>query len=56
MSRFAGRLTSGGARHDGTGIEFTTTDAQLLGAADPQAVLESRYPVTIEYVESPVEH
>jgi hypothetical protein len=56
MSRFHGRLTSGGARHDGTGIELTTTDAQLLGAPDPRAVLECRYPVTIEYGEPPVTH
>lgn len=56
MSRFRGRLTSGGAANDGTGIQFTTTDTQLLEAPDPQAVLGSRYPVTIGFMESPVEH
>lgn len=54
MSRFRGRLTSGVPRHDGTGIKFTTTDAELLEASEPQAVLECRYPVTIEYGEPPV--
>ncbi|HET6865780.1 MAG TPA: hypothetical protein VFH80_07645 [Solirubrobacteraceae bacterium] len=56
MGRFRGRLTSGVARHDGTGIEFTTTDAQLLEATDPQAILQCRYPVSIEYGEPPVTH
>ena len=55
MSRFRGRLTGGGARHGGTGIRFTTTDPELLGASDPQAVLGSRYPVTIEYMEPAIE-
>ncbi len=53
MSRFRGRLTSGVARQDGTGIKFTTTDAELLEASEPQVVLECRYPVTIEYGEPP---
>ena len=55
MRRFSGRLTSGGACNDGSGIEFGTTDGNLLGATDPQTVLGSRYPVTIEYMEPAVE-
>ena len=42
----ATRLTGGGAHHDGTGISFTSTDAELLKAADPRRVLGARYPVT----------
>ena len=55
MRRFRGRLTGGGARSDGTGIQYTTTDTQLLETSDPQAVLGSRYPVTIEYMEPAIE-
>ena len=35
MSRFRGRFTSGGARNDASGIEFTTTDARMLGCSEP---------------------
>jgi len=45
------KLNSGGPRHDGTGVDFTTTDAVLLNAADPRAALGARYPVSIEYAE-----
>jgi hypothetical protein len=44
-----GRLTSGGGLSDGSGIRLTTTDAELLEAADPRETLGARYPVTIEY-------
>jgi hypothetical protein len=47
-------ITTGGARHDGTGISFTTTDRSLLDSRDPQAALETLYPVTIEFGERPV--
>jgi len=46
-----GRLYSGGARHDGTGMTFTTDDRSLLDADDPQAAVGTHYPVTIEYGE-----
>ncbi len=51
MSEHRGQLNRGGARHDGTGIDFTTTDRRLLETDDPQAVLGTRYPVSIEYGE-----
>lgn len=47
------RLSTGCPRTDGTGLEFTTTDAELLDTDDPQAALWSRYPVTIRYGERP---
>lgn len=47
------RLNTGGPRTDGTGLDFTTTDAELLAAHDPQSALGSRYPVTISYGERP---
>ena len=40
-------LNTGGPRTDGTALEFTTTDADLLAADDPQSALGSRYPVTV---------
>lgn len=46
-------LNSGGARHDGTGIHFTTTDKELLSADDPREVLGARYPVSVEFGERP---
>lgn len=46
-----GRLYTGGARRDGTGMTFTTDDRSLLDAEDPQAGLGTPYPVTIEYGE-----
>lgn len=46
-------LNTGGPRTDGTTLEFTTTDAELLSAADPQEALGSRYPVTIRHGERP---
>jgi hypothetical protein len=42
-------LNTGGPRTDGTGLEFTTTDADLLATDDPQAALGSRYPVKIRH-------
>ena len=42
-------LSTGGPRTDGTALEFTTTDADLLAADDPQAALGSRYPVTVRH-------
>lgn len=47
------RLHTGGPRPDGTALEFTTTDAALLAAADPQTALGSRYPVRIRRAERP---
>jgi len=41
------KLHTGAPRTDGTALEFTTTDAELLAADDPQTVLGSRYPVII---------
>jgi hypothetical protein len=46
MSRVR-ELNTGGPRRDGTGLEFTTNDLELLMAVDPQTKLGSRYPVTI---------
>jgi hypothetical protein len=43
------RLYTGGARHDGTGMTFTTDDRSLLDADDPQVALGTVYPVNIEY-------
>lgn len=45
----SGRLNSGGALSDGSGISLTTTDPELLEAADPAETLGARYPVTMEY-------
>ncbi len=47
------KLNTGGPRTDGTGLEFTTTDAELLTADDPQGALGSRYPVSIRHGEQP---
>jgi hypothetical protein len=47
------KLNTGGPRTDGTGLEFTTTDAELLAADDPQRALGSRYPVAIIHGERP---
>jgi hypothetical protein len=49
MSARAGRLSTAGPRHDGTGLVATTTDPDLLEAIDPRAALGSRYPVTLTY-------
>jgi hypothetical protein len=51
MTASRGRLHTGGARHDGAGLTFSTDDRMLLEADDPQAALDSRYPVTIRYGE-----
>jgi hypothetical protein len=42
-----GELNTGGPRTDGTALEFTTTDPELLAADDPQRRLGSQYPLTI---------
>lgn len=42
------RLYSGWARHDGTGVTFTTDDQSLLAAEDPQRMVGATYPVTFE--------
>ena len=49
MSAEHGRLTSGWALADATGVGFTTRDQSLLDAQSPQGLLGARYPVTIEY-------
>ncbi len=46
-----GQFNQGGARHDGTGIDFTTTDRKVLDADDPQAVLGTQYPVSVQHGE-----
>lgn len=48
------KLNTGAPRTDGTAIDFTTTDADLLAADDPQRTLGSRYPVTLRYGERPI--
>jgi hypothetical protein len=47
------RLNSGGPSTDGSGLLFTTTDAELLAAVDPQDALGSLYPVTLRHSERP---
>ncbi len=54
LSEQRGRINSGGARHDGTGLRVTTTDRNLLEASDPQGALATRYPITVEYGEPPI--
>jgi hypothetical protein len=48
------RLNSAGARHDGTGIQITTTDTVLLRTDDPHGALNARYPISVEYGERPI--
>lgn len=48
MARFP-QICEGGPQGAGTGLEFSTIDRELVAAEDPQAVLETRYPVVIEY-------
>jgi hypothetical protein len=43
------RVNSGWPRTDGTGVDFTTTDPELLGAEDPQTALGARFRVRVEY-------
>jgi hypothetical protein len=47
------KLDTGAPRTDGTALEFTTTDAELLAADDPQGALGSRYPVRVRRGEQP---
>jgi hypothetical protein len=47
MQRFP-QISMGGPSDHGAGLKFTTEDPALFNAGDPQAVLGSRYPVTIE--------
>jgi hypothetical protein len=49
MTAHRGRLNMGSARHDGTGIKLTTTDAELLAADEPGEILGARYPVSVEF-------
>jgi hypothetical protein len=48
MERFP-QISIGGPSHDGSGLEFTTEDSALVNAEDVQAVLGTRYAVTVEY-------
>ena len=48
MDRFP-QISMGGPSNDGSGLEFTTEDTALVNAEDVQAVLGTRYAVTIEY-------
>lgn len=43
------RIYGGGARDDGAGISFRTTDAELLASDDPRQALGARYPVSLEF-------
>lgn len=54
MAEQPGRLNSAGPRHDGTGIQITTTDAELLRTDDPQRKLSARYPISVTYGERPI--
>ncbi len=48
MERFP-QILEGGPQDAGQGLEFSTLDRELVDAENPQAVLGTRYPVTIEY-------
>ncbi len=48
------RLVSGCVSDDGTRLDFTTTDGELLTAEDPQTLLGARYPVSVAFGEPPV--
>lgn len=48
------RLVSGMVSEDGTRLDFTTTDHEVLSAEDPRTLLGARYPVHVEYGEPPV--
>jgi len=48
MERFP-QICEGGPQDAGAGLEFSTHDREWVDAEDPQAVLGTRYPVTIEY-------
>jgi hypothetical protein len=54
MAEHPNQLNSGGARSEGTGIQFTTTDRVSLGSADPTRALGARYPVTLQYGGRPI--
>jgi len=51
MTEHRTRLNMAWARHDGTGITVTTTDAELLATDDPGKILGARYPVSVEFGE-----
>jgi hypothetical protein len=48
MERFP-QISMGGPSNHGSGLKFTTEDSALVNAEDVQAVLGTRYAVTIEY-------
>lgn len=50
----AGRIHSAAARHDGSCIEVTTTDRELLTSKDPRQMLGARYPIHVSHGERPV--
>jgi len=54
MAEQRARLSSAGPRHDGTGIQVTTTDTELLRAHDPQGLLSSHYPISVHSGEPPI--
>jgi hypothetical protein len=54
MTAQRSRLHSASPRHDGTGIQVTTTDTELLRTQDPQRALSARYPIFVEYEERPI--
>ena len=47
MELHAGSLHTGGPDRTYSGLAFTTSDDDLLGSADPAAVLGTEYPVTV---------
>jgi hypothetical protein len=50
MDQFS-QLNHGHPTNEGTRLEFTTTDPELLAAPHGQAALGSKYPALIEYGE-----
>jgi hypothetical protein len=54
MREHAGLIHTAGARHDGSGIDVTTTDQELLASDDPTRTLGARYPIRVDSGERPV--
>ena len=54
MREQAGLLHTAGPRHDGSGIDVTTTDQELLASDDPSRMLGARYPIRVDFGERPI--